>query len=193
MPNPQGRMKRRRASTTSSFHLPILPATLFASLLFLLFPKPTHAGYFRGAPPPEPGQCTYVEGIYIEDAVNALAKCVETSPDGIKYSLNKEDDLGHGDVLGGLELKNLNKCLEKVKEDKGEKEMDEECVKYVKKFQETGNNSDGKEPAGKVAKKLMYDYDNFCYCMATIDPSEIFCYGMGVVCVQGGREGGRKR
>eukprot|EP00624_Nannochloropsis_granulata_P006201 evm.model.NODE_4518_length_20302_cov_39.696136.1 len=192
MSNPEGRMKRRRASSTSPFHLPILPATLFASLLFLLLPKPIHAGFFRGAPPPGPDQCTYVEEIYIEDAVNALAKCVETSPDGIKYALNKEDELGQGYVLGGLELKKLNQCLEKVKKDKGEKEMDEECVKYLKKFQETGNSSDGKEPAGKVAKKLMYDYDKFCYCMATIDPSEIFCYGMGVVRVEGRRAEGRE-
>jgi hypothetical protein len=141
--------------------------------------------------------------------------------------LNKQTESGHDKVLGSLELKKLNECLEKVKKAAGEgeedteygedewgykamegvkeykdkyegydekkgKEMDEECVKYVKKFQEIGNTSDGKEAAGKVAKKLMYDTDKFCYCMATIDPSDIFCYGMGVVRALEGREGGRE-
>lgn len=208
-------MKRPRAST-SSFRLPI-PHLLLASLLLLLaaLPHPTHAGFFRGAPPASPEQCTNIEVIYIEDAVNALAKCVETSAEGIKYALNKQADSGHDKVLGGLELKKLNECLEKVKKAKGDKgdkdgkdekkgygekdkaekedgygekkdkdkdyEMDDECVKYVKKFQETAATSDGKEAAGKVAKKFMYDSEKFCKCMATIDPSEIFCYGMGVV------------
>ena len=223
MTNPEGRMKRRRASTT--LRLPVLPLALLASLLLLLLPQPTHAGLFRGAPQLGPEQCTNIEVIYIEDAVNALAKCVETSPEGIKYALNKQTETGHDKVLGKLELKKLNECLEKVKkkeekekddkeekgkkgegykamedvkdDDEGEKgekkEMDEECVKYVKKFQEVGNTSDGKEPAGKVAKKLMYDSEKFCKCMATIDPSEIFCYGMGVVRAwKGGREGGRE-
>lgn len=169
-------MKRHRAST--SLRLPILPL-LLASLLLLV--HPIHAGFFRGAPPPSPEQCTNIEVIYIEDAVNALAKCVETSPENIKYALNKQADSGHDKVLGGLELKKLNECLEKVKKDEGEKDMDETCVKYVKKFQETAAESDGKEPAGKVAKKFMDDSEKFCKCMATIDPSEIFCYGMGVV------------
>ena len=225
MTNPEGRMKRRRASTT--LHLPVLPLALLASFLLLLLPKPTHAGLFRGSPQLGPEQCTNIEVIYIEDAVNALAKCVETSPEGIKYALNKQTETGHDKVLGKLELKKLNECLEKVKKkdkDEGEKdgekgkkegegykamedvkeekdeggekdkdkEMDEECVKYVKKFQEVGNTSDGKEPAGKVAKKLMYDSEKFCKCMATIDPSEIFCYGMGVVRAWEGREGGRE-
>ena len=39
----------------------------------------------------------------------------------------------------------------------------------------------------------MYDKERFCKCMATIDPSEIFCYGMGVVrwVEEGEREGER--
>ncbi|EWM24458.1 hypothetical protein Naga_100512g3 [Nannochloropsis gaditana] len=167
-------MKRRRAST----FLLALPRALFLSLLSL--PYSAHAGFFRHDPPPAPGECTYVENIYIEDAVNALAKCVEVSPDGIRNALQKQTDKDGEYILGELYLKNLNECLEKVKKDGGSYNLDDKCNKYVEDFQATGDSSNGKEAGGIVAKKMMYNTDKFCYCMATIDPSEIFCYGLGV-------------
>ena len=39
---------------------------------------------------------------------------------------------------------------------------------------------------------MVYDEEDFCKCMVTIDPSEIFCYGIIVVRRVDGREGGRE-